>query len=900
MPADDTRELFLIDGNSLVYRAFFALPETIATSKGQPTNAIFGFASMLVKILTEYGPKSTVVVWDAGMSGREEVSADYKAQRKARPDLLQEQWPHMQPLVEAFGYRNVKVPGYEADDVIATLAKRAREQGIDVMIVTGDRDAFQLIEPPENGRGEVKVMATSRGITETKVYDREAVIDRYGIGPELIPDFYGLKGDTSDNIPGVPGIGDKTASELLQRFGSLEKVLDSVDEISGAKRKENLTNHAEDARISKRLATAVQDVELDIDLEECLADEPDRARLREVFREFELRAPLERLEEALGEDAAAPRETAAVTVEARAVPVPPSAVADLEGSLATLVAERPQPDDGAVLDRGPSGAPGQDSATGTPLGELALDVDAASTQPPLTFAAYAGGAEVLTGEAETLAAIAMAWGDRPVVAHDWKTLAASEEPCDAPPLEHDTLVAAYLLDPAGRAYPLDELADREGLGASIEGGDGLAERAVVTRTLAERQRAELEKEGLTRLFEEVELPLVDVLVDLQRAGVKLDTAKLAEISTKVQEQVEQLEREIHELAGEPFTIGSPQQLGEILFNKLGLSKKRRGKTGFSTDARVLQAIRAEHEIVPKVERWRELSKLKSTYLDALPLLVDRRSRLHTTFNQTATTTGRLSSTDPNLQNIPIRTELGREIRACFVAEEGHRLISVDYSQVELRVLAHVCGEQVLKDIFARGEDVHTATAAEMFGVKPEDIDPGTRSKAKMINFGIVYGLSAYGLADRLDIPQDEAGEFIARYLDRFPKVRQYIDETIAEATESGYVTTIFGRKRRIPELRSRKWQTRSLGERLAVNTPIQGSAADIIKVAMVRCANALRDAGLATRLVLQIHDELLFEAPAAEVEAASEIVVREMAGAYDLDPPLAVDVGSGENWLAAK
>ena len=908
MAADDNRELFLIDGNSLVYRAFFALPETIATSRGQPTNAIFGFASMLVKILTEYGPKSTVVVWDAGMSGRQEVSADYKAQRTTRPDLLKEQWPHMRPLVEAFGYRNVAVEGYEADDVIATLAERARDKGIDVMIVTGDRDAFQLIEPREDGKGEIKVMATSRGITETKVYDREAVVDRYGIGPELIPDFYGLKGDTSDNIPGVPGIGDKTASELLQRFGDLETVLASVDEISGAKRKENLTNHAEDARISKQLATAQRDVSLDLDPEECLADEPDRARLREVFREFELRAPLERLEEALGEDAAAPREVAAVVVSARAVEGSTAALEELDGSLATLVAERPTgEDDDTVLPQGSIGPTGQDGEENPPPAELSLDLEAASPRPPLQFAAYAGGENVYTGEAESLAAITMAWGDRPLVAHDWKTIAASEEPTEAPPLEHDTLVAAYLLDPAGRAYPLDELADREGLGANVEpasGGqverDGLAERAVVTRALAERQREELEKEGLMRLFEEVELPLVDVLVDLQREGIKLDTARLAEISTKVQEQVEELEREIHELAGTEFTIGSPQQLGEILFEKLGLSKKRRGKTGFSTDARVLQAIRSEHEIVPKIERWRELSKLKSTYLDALPLLVDGRSRLHTTFNQTATTTGRLSSTDPNLQNIPIRTELGREIRSCFVAEQGHRLISADYGQVELRVLAHVCGEQVLKDIFARGEDVHTATAAEMFGVEPKDIDPGTRSKAKMINFGIVYGLSAYGLADRLDIPQDEAGEFIERYLARFPKVKEFIDTTIAEATESGYVTTIFGRKRRIPELRSRKWQTRSLGERLAVNTPIQGSAADIIKVAMVRSVDALRDAGLGTRLVLQIHDELLFEAPEAEVEAASEIVVREMSDAYDLDPPLAVDVGSGENWLAAK
>jgi DNA polymerase-1 len=865
--AADSRELFLIDGNSLVYRAFYALPETIATSKGVPTNAIFGFASMLVKILTEYGPKTTLVVWDAGASGRKEISADYKADRKARPDLLTEQWPHMEPLVDAFGYRNVKVPGYEADDVIATLAKKAREQGIEVMVVTGDRDSFQLIEDG------VQVMATSRGITETKIYDHDAVVERYGIPPELIPDFYGLKGDTSDNIPGVPGIGDKTASDLLQRFGDLETVLASVDEISGAKRKENLTNHAEDARVSKQLATAIRDVDLDIDFADCFAGAPDRSRLREFFREFELRAPLERLEEALGEDDAAPRERHEQTIAARAVTVSASDISRLARDRAALAAERPaRPED-----------------------ELPVGPD-----PALTFAAYAGGDEVLTGEAETLAALTLAWGDRPLVAHDWKSLAASEEPCDAPPLEHDTLVAAYLLDPSGRAYPLRELADREGIGARIEGGNGLAEQAVITRAVAEVQAGELEEVGLTKLFNEVELPLVEVLIEMERAGVKLDTALLAEIAAKVEERIAALEREIWELAGEEFTIGSPQQLAEVLFEKLGLSRKRRGKTGFSTDARVLQAIRGEHPIIEKVETWRELSKLKSTYMDALPELVDGEGRLHTTFNQTATTTGRLSSTDPNLQNIPIRTELGREIRACFVAAEGHSLISADYSQVELRVLAHICGEEVLKDIFARGEDVHAATAAEMFGVTPADIDPGLRSKAKMINFGIVYGLSAFGLADRLDIPKDEAGEFIERYMARFPKVREFIETTVERATEEGYVTTLLGRRRRIPELRSRKWGTRSLGERLAVNTPIQGSAADIIKVAMVNAHAALRDAGLATRLVLQIHDELLFEAPVAEVDAAKEIVVRAMVDAYDLDPPLAVDIGSGPNWLAAK
>ncbi len=874
MAEDTSRELFLIDGNSLAYRAFFALPETIATSKGFPTNAIFGFASMLVKILTEYGPKATLVVWDAGMSGRGDISEDYKAQRRPRPDLLQEQWPHLQPLVEAFGYQNVKVQGYEADDVISTLAVQAREKGIEVMIVTGDRDMFQM-----TALDGIRVMATSRGITETKIYDSQAVLDRYGIPPELIPDFYGLKGDSSDNIPGVPGIGDKTASDLLQRFGTLETVLDSIDEISGAKRKENLVNHADDARMSKRLATAVTDVPVeDIDLEHTVSNPPDRSRLREVFREFELRDPLRRIEEALAEEGEAevPRSRSEITIEARAVEVPASELGQLDGELAALAAERP----------------------GAPEEEVEGEAVPAHTQP-LKFAAYTGG-EVLTGETETLAALTLSWGDRPVVAHDWKTIATGEEPCDAPPLEHDTMVAAYLLDPAGRAYPLLEISEREGIGAKIDGGNGLAERAVLTRALAERQKTEMEEQGLTSLFRDVELPLVDVLVDMEREGVKLDTAALAVISEKVERVAGELEREIWELAGEEFTIGSPQQLGVILFEKLGLSRKRRGKTGYSTDARVLQAIRKEHPIIEKIESWREYTKLKSTYLDALPLLVDSRDRLHTTFNQTATTTGRLSSTDPNLQNIPIRTELGREIRACFIAEPGNKLISADYSQVELRVLAHISGEQVLKDIFERGEDVHAATAGEMFGVPPEKVDPGLRSKAKMINFGIVYGLSAYGLADRLDIPQDEAAEFIERYLGRFPKVKEFIDTTIERATDEGHVTTLFGRKRRIPELRSRKWPTRSLGERLAVNTPIQGTSADIIKVAMVRSRDRLREAGLDTRLVLQIHDELLFEAPEGEVDQAKEIVAREMANAYELDPPLGVDVGVGDNWLAAK
>jgi DNA polymerase-1 len=857
------QELFLIDGNSLAYRAFFALPESIATSSGFPTNAIFGFASMLVKILTDYGPKATVVVWDAGSSGRKEVYEEYKAQRRQRPDLLAEQWPHLEPLVDAFGYRNVSVPGYEADDVIASIVERAKAQDVPVMVVTGDRDAYQLVDD-----GNVRIMTTSRGITDTRVYDREGVIERYGIPPELIPDFIGLKGDTSDNIPGVPGIGDKTAAQLLQEFGSLESVLENVESVSGAKRKQNLVEHAQDARVSKQLATIVRDIDVDVDPAAELAREPDRSRLREVFREFELRDPLRRLEEALdlAEAAPLPREQTRTALRARVREAPVAEVATLRGDpLAIAVRAAHVPEDALFVE-------GQ----------------------PWRFGAYAGGEEALAGEVAGPEELVAAAGERPVAVHDAKSLGTVP-----PNLAHDTMVAAYLLDPAGRAYPFDELCADRGVDCDVE--DEAARDAVLVRALSEWQRETLRERDAERLLDEVELPLVHVLREMELAGVKLDTDRLAAIAERVRADAEALEREIHALAGEEFTIGSPQQLSEVLFVKLGLSRKRRGKTGYSTDARVLQAIRDEHEIVPKIERWRELTKLESTYLEALPALIDEGDgRLHTTFNQTATTTGRLSSTDPNLQNIPIRTELGREIRACFVAEPDNLLVSADYSQVELRVLAHIAGEEVLREIFARGEDVHTATAGEILGLSPEQVDPGARSKAKMINYGIVYGLSGFGLADRLQIEREEADAFIARYLDRFPKVREFIDRTISSAAQEGYVTTLLGRRRRIPELRARNRAVRQLGERLAVNTVIQGSAADIIKVAMVNTHRALAEAGLSTRLVLQIHDELLFEGPAGEAERAAEIVRAEMEAAYTLDPPLAVDLGIGPNWMEAK
>jgi DNA polymerase I len=861
--ADGHDELFLIDGNSLAYRAFFALPESIATSTGFPTNTIFGFASMLVKLLTEYGPKPTIVVWDAGSSGRKEVSEDYKATRQSRPDLLKEQWPHLEPLVEAFGYRNVHVEGFEADDVIATIAARAREENVPVMVVTGDRDAFQIIDP----ESRVKVMATGRGITDTKVYDHQAVIDRYGIGPELIPDFYGLKGDTSDNIPGVPGIGDKTASELLQRFGSLEEVLAHIDDISGAKRKENLTEHADNARISKLLATIKTDVPVEVDPVAEAAAEPDRAKLRQVFREFELRSPLARLEEAFGEgEAAAPAPTAEVTISARVRQGSLADVANFEPGKEVTVAVR---------------------APDVPEGQLV------PTDTHWRFG-VAAGENVLVGACDGPEELVAALGDRPVVAHDAKELGVVP-----PGLVHDTVLAAYLLEPARRGFPFREICEERGLASDLD--DGAGADAVVLQALAAWQREQLADRGLERLMTEVELPLVGVLRDMELAGVRLNRDRLAEVDSRVRDEIHGLEREIWDLAGEEFVLGSPQQLGAVLFDKLGLSKKRRGKTGFSTDARVLQAIRDEHPIIPKIERWRELNQILKTYLDVLPQLADVESRIHTTFVQAAATTGRLASTNPNMQNVPVRTELGREIRGCFEAAPGNVLISADYSQVELRVLAFIAGEEVLKEIFVRGEDVHTATGSVVFGKDPSELTPMDRSKSKMINYGIVYGLSDYGLADRLNIPREEAKAFIDAYLERFAKVAEFIRTTIESAKENGHVTTLFGRRRQIPELRARNWQVRSLGERLAVNTVIQGTAADVMKLAMIGAHRALAGSGLKTRMILTIHDELLFEGPPDEADAVREIVEREMLAPWeDRTPPLAVDVGVGQTWLEAK
>jgi DNA polymerase-1 len=831
-------ELFLVDGNNLAYRAFFALPEELATTEGFSTNALLGFTNMLFKLLSDYKPKGVAVAWDTRPVHRHELSEEYKSERRPMPDLLQEQFPFFRPIVEAFGYRNLEFEGWEADDVIATLATRADEAGIKTCVVSTDRDAFQLVS--EN----VCLMMTPRGVSEVNVYTPERVGARYGIRPEQIPDFIGLKGDTSDNIPGIPGIGDKTAAQLVAQYGSLEEVLEHAGELTPARRKA-VQEHAEQALAAKQLATMHRELDVDCDPAELVLSPPDRSQLQEMFRRFEFRALLNRVDEL---DAAVP----AAERIARGTPA-----VWREGDLPAL-----------------SGAVG--------------------------FAADDGRAAVAIGDEVVVA-------PRPsnrllqgaeLVVHDSKSTRVDAT--------EDTLLAAYLIEPGRAGYEVDDLAAEYGVEVlpdppAEEETAALVRAAEGARRLAPLLHARLVERGAEKLYRAIELPLAAVLAAMEAAGVKIDDYRMGEITARLRDRLEELEAKAYELAGEEFVIGSSQQVARILFEKLELTPGRKGKTGYSTDTRVLRSIREEHRIIAVIEEWREYSKLLNTYLEPLPSLIsDSDGRLHTTFNQAVASTGRLSTSNPNLQAIPIRTELGREIRSAFVADEGCKLLSADYSQIELRILAHVSGEPKLREAFARGEDIHRATAAEVLGKDPAKLTSGERAIAKMINFGIVYGISSYGLSENLGIERDEAQEYIDTYLARFPHVQDFIQRTIEQAREDGYVTSLLGRRRPVPEIRASQRQTRALGERLAVNFVMQGSNADIIKVAMVAIHRRLREEGRSGRLVLQVHDELLLEVPEAESQAVKELVRSEMCGAYELDPPLAVDLGVGDDWNEAK
>ena len=837
-PARDS-ELFLVDGNNLAYRAYFALPEELATSEGFPTNALLGFTNMLFKLLADYRPKGVAVAWDTRATHRKELDPEYKVDRRPMPDLLSEQFPHFRPIVEAFGYRNLEFEGWEADDVIATLAARADEAGVKTTVVSTDRDAFQLVSD------NVSLMMTPRGVADVHVYTPERVFARYGVTPEQVPDFIGLKGDTSDNIPGVPGIGDKTAGQLVAQYGSLEGVLEHVDDLSPA-RGRALREHAEQARSSKELATMRRDLQLDCDPAELVLNPPDRSRLKEMFRQYEFRNLLQR-----------------VDVIDEALPAAPM---KLEGVA----------------------VPWREGDVSPPSGEAGIAVEdgrVALAQEEVVVAAWTPETASALREAD-------------LVAHDAKPLRLD--------VVDDTLLMAYLIEPGRATYALDDLAAEYGIELqpeppAEEDTAALVRHASASLRLAGPMRQRISERSLDPLYREIELPLTEVLAGMEDAGVKIDTYRMGEITARLADRLEELETRAHELAGEEFMLGSTQQVARILFEVLGLTAGRKGKTGYSTDSRVLRSIRGEHEIVAVIEEWREYSKLLNTYLGPLPELISPDDgRLHTTFNQAVASTGRLSTTNPNLQAIPIRTELGREIRSAFVTEPGHRLVSADYSQVELRILAHVSGEPKLREAFAQGEDIHAATAAEVLGKERAELTKDERNVAKMVNFGIIYGISAFGLSENLEIPREQAQEYIDTYLARFPLVQDFIQRTIERCTEEGYATSLFGRRRPVPELKASNRQTRSLGERLAVNFVMQGTAADIIKKAMVAIHLRLREEGRSSRLVLQVHDELLVEAPDVEISAIKDILREEMCGAYPLDPPLAVDVGVGDDWNEAK
>jgi DNA polymerase-1 len=867
-----TKRIFLLDGHSLSYRAYFALPTDLATTSGQVTNAVYGFTSMLIKLLSEEKPDRIAVAFDKGPPvERLEMYREYKAGRPETPDEFREQLGLIREVLETLQVPIVEIEGHEADDAIATLALRAVGQGMEAVIVTADRDFFQLVRPG------IRVMFNRKGISDIVDYDRAAVEARFGLPPDKYLDYVALKGDPSDNIPGVPGVGEKTASRLIQEHGSVEAVLAGAGGLT-PKLRAAIEAAGEQLMVNKDVARLRTDLEVPVDPDDCVLGDRDDDAVRRLFNALEFRSLLERLEEAGVGRAAA---------EARDLDVRQASVDD-----AVRLVEAAGPV-AVWLETGGRRAAGVALSGGEGRGvHVALD-----------------------GLPEALRRW-LADPDRPKWVHDAKELqtAALRLGIEVRGVEFDTVLAAYLLDPAEASYPLSALCERY-LGADLlsravtspadEGQLPLEETwrtpaaevaavALLAPVMAER----VGRSGVRRLLEEVELPLARVLSRMQATGVAIDVGYLGELSESMGDRMRSLEEEVYTHAGQEFNLHSPPQLRVILYEKLKLRPGKRTKTGYSTDADTLEKLRHEHPIVDALLRYRELSKLKSTYLDALPPLVDPvDGRIHTTFNQVAAATGRLSSLNPNLQNIPIRGETGRQVRKAFVATPGHTLVVADYSQIELRVLAHLSGDEALAEAFATDTDIHAATAGKVFGLPPEQVDAELRRRAKVVNYGLAYGMNAYGLASRLGIPPDEAQEFIDAYFAGFPKIREFLDHQVTMASAEGFTATILGRRRYLPELQSPNPRIRNLGRRMALNAPIQGSGADIMKLAMIRVDAALES--LPASMVLTVHDELVFEARQDAADVVAEAARKEMESAYELSVPLRVDVGSGTDWGAA-
>jgi DNA polymerase-1 len=824
--------VYLIDGYSLLYRAFYALPQSISTSSGLPTNALYGFTSMLLKLLDSEEEVGLGVVWDGGMPKfRLEIFPEYKAQRSAMPEELRSQLDHLDEILDAMNIPAIRAEGFEADDALATMSRQVPE-GVELFIVTGDQDAMQLVD------GRVKVLRTTRGVSETKAYGRDEVVEEYGVTPEQIPDYKALTGDSSDNIPGVRGIGPKGAVNLLKEYGTLDGVYENLENISAKGTRKKLEEGRESAFMSLELAKMRFDVPVKFD-PEMLHFEGVSPEIRDITRRYEFRTLESRLTElpVAGGEQLPPIERLEVRlfdepVELSFEPVAASPVNDDSGRWCVAVSQ----DDVRVTD-------------GLP--------------------------------------------DVPVKVHDSKTLGVRGA-------DFDTYLAAYLVKPGLGSYELEPLAAERGMAeveVSHEDRDVMeaARRAALVYALSPRLEEELEEMRLARLYYDVELPLADVLGEIEEIGMPVDASTLEEVGEELEGRISDLEQHIYKEVGHPFNIGSPKQLGEVLFEEMGIPPVRKTKTGYSTDAKVLQQLAIEHPVADRIIEYRELTKLMGTYIEGLLKLVSEDGRIHSTLHQTRAATGRLSSDSPNLQNIPVRTEMGMRIRDAFTASEGRKLVVADYSQIELRILAHMTREPALIESFTRGEDIHTRTASEVFDVRMESVTPELRRRAKMVNFGILYGISGFGLATRLgNVHPAEAERYIKRYFERYPRVTEFMQETLEEAEELGYSTTLFGRRRYVPELRNSNKNVKKLGERIAFNARVQGTAADIIKVAMVDLAPRLDSLG--ADMIMQVHDELVFDVDEESVDEVADLAVDRMVAAYDLRPPLEVETKVGERW----
>ena len=872
--SDAPRRLFILDGHSLAYRAFFALPSTLATTTGQVTNAVYGFTSMLIKLLGEERPDLIAVAFDVGKPvARLAMDAEYKAGRRETPEDFRPQLGLIHEVVESLRIPMLLVQDHEADDAIGTLAIRASERGIDATIVTADRDFFQLVRPG------IRVLFNRRGISDIADVDEAWVEDRYGLPPGKYLEYVALKGDTSDNIPGVPGVGEKTAAKLIQQYGSVEEVLAHTDELKG-RLKENIEAAGDRLILNKDLARIVTDVPLDVEPEEAVMGDWDVDEVRRLFTSLEFRSLFDRLME-IARDVKPKVEVA--ELDLRRVPAPELASLLATGPVSLVVEE----EDGTVVG----------------------------------VAASAGGAQASYASVDGLGALGEPLGDPSVAkwAHDAKTLEriALRAGASVEGVAFDTMLAGYLLEPGTADYPLPVLCERY-LGTDLFGEEEtetegqlftedpwrhVASEAAAVALLAPVLEEQIGRQGLQPLLDDVELPLASVLARMEARGVRLDVPYLEEMGESVRDRMATLKEEVYRHAGQEFNLNSPPQLRAILYDQLGLQPgKKTPKGELSTDASVLEKLRDAHPIVDALLSWRELDKLNSTYLEALPRLVDAvDGRLHTTFHQTVAATGRLSSSDPNLQNIPVRSDLGRQIRRAFIPGGDEQILLVaDYSQIELRILAHLSGDEGLREAFDSGLDIHAATAATVFDLPPEHVDAEMRRRAKAVNYGLAYGMNAWGLATRLGITPDEAQGFIDAYFEGFPAIKEYLDRQVDRATVEGFTETLLGRRRYIPELQAANPRVRDLGRRQALNAPIQGSASDVFKVGMIAVDRALRERPeLDCHMLLTVHDELVFEVRKDRAEEAVDVVRDRMEHAVELDVDLRADVGLGANWSEA-